>query len=196
MSKKLFGSMKKNKKGFSLIELVVSLGIFALLTGLVVVKYGTFNQSVLLTNLAYDIALTIRTAQTYGLSVRNPDAVSPSFNYAYGVNFKIASNKQFTFFVDRNDNNIYDLGEAISPSPYSLKKGATISKLCVNSTSCVTSESELNITFKRPEPKSIICTQFSCAGSSYEDGTIIILGTDGTTRSVVVKKNGQISVLN
>lgn len=199
---------KKHHKGFSIIELVVSLGIFALLTGLVVGKYGNFNQSVLLTNLAYDIALTIHTAQSYGLSVRNadPNSSSPSFEAAYGVNFNISRNNQFIFFVDKNDDGKYTVGsnEAIVPSPYILKRGAVITKLCVNTPTCATSEPEINITFKRPEPKAIICTTDFCVDHDgngvdntalFEEATIIILGTDGTTRSVSVKKNGQVSVI-
>ena len=56
--------------GFTLIELIVSVAIFVFMTALVVAKYGNFNQSVLMTDLAYDIALTLRTAQTYGVSVQ------------------------------------------------------------------------------------------------------------------------------
>jgi prepilin-type N-terminal cleavage/methylation domain-containing protein len=59
------------QKGFTIIELVVSVAIFAFMTAFLVARYGTFNQGVLLTNLAYDVALTIRNAQSYGLNVKS-----------------------------------------------------------------------------------------------------------------------------
>ena len=80
-------------KGFTLIELLVCITIFVIMTALLLFKYGNFNQSVLLTNLAYDTALTIRTAQNYGLSVKavkdasGADVICSSSNFqcAYGV---------------------------------------------------------------------------------------------------------------
>jgi len=100
------------KRAFTLVELMVSVGIFLMMTGLVVAKYGNFNQSVLLTNLAYDVALTIRTAQTYGLSVRNNDLSNSSsdFQSGYGVHLDTSTrpdsnsgnnfNQEIIFFAD------------------------------------------------------------------------------------------------
>src|SRR6185369_4435025 len=78
-----------SKRGFTLIELLISVAIFVYMTGLLVAKYGNFNQSVLLTDLAYDVALTIRTAQTYGLSVKAVNSSPSPYQYAYGVDFSI-----------------------------------------------------------------------------------------------------------
>src|SRR4051812_36480456 len=81
-------SLSKKSKGFTLVELMISVAIFIILTVLLVAKYGNFNQGVLFTNLAYDMALTLRTAQTYGLSVQNQEQSSqPIFQYPYGVSF-------------------------------------------------------------------------------------------------------------
>ena len=93
-------------KGFTLVELLVSISIFVFMTALVVSRYAAFNQGTLMTNLAYDIALTIRTAQTYGLSVKsanvgtgattggnnaNNASYGSNFNLAYGVDFSATS---------------------------------------------------------------------------------------------------------
>jgi prepilin-type N-terminal cleavage/methylation domain-containing protein len=49
-------------KGFTLVELMVTVGIFTIISGLLLARYSNFNQGIILTNLAYDIALTIRSA--------------------------------------------------------------------------------------------------------------------------------------
>ena len=42
----------KFQKGYTLVELVITITIFAAMTAYLLAKYGTFNQSVALTNLA------------------------------------------------------------------------------------------------------------------------------------------------
>ncbi|OHA24392.1 MAG: hypothetical protein A3D50_00035 [Candidatus Taylorbacteria bacterium RIFCSPHIGHO2_02_FULL_44_12] len=187
------------RRGFTLVELMVSLGIFTFMTLLLVTKYGNFNQSVLLTDLAYDVALTIRTAQTYGLSVKNAGTGTNPFQYSYGVDFSpetsgLNNNRVLTFFVDINGNNYYDGGDLVV-STYSIKRGAKILSVCSGSGpgSCTapSSPAQLDVTFKRPNPDAIICANGVC-GSSY--AMVTLEGTGGGIRTVVVRDNGQISV--
>jgi len=175
-----------------LVELIVSISIFAMMTALVVAKYGNFNQSVLLTNLAYDMALTIRTAQTYGVSVRQEGG---DFKYPYGVSF-IAGDSTFVFFADTDGtkNGIYDDGTDAKLNSYTLKRGAKIKDVCIGSSSAsCSSESVLSITYTRPDPDARICHIY-CEATIPEYARITIEGLDGSTRAVVVRKNGQISV--
>jgi prepilin-type N-terminal cleavage/methylation domain-containing protein len=186
----------KNIKGFTLVELVISIGIFAMMTALLLAKYGNFNQGILLTNLAYDVALTIRNAQSYGLNVKSAVRNDNLFSYPYGVHFDINSTT-FTFFNDFNDddhpsNYIYDNGEAISTSQ--MKRGVKISALCVGTgpSDCGINPSSLDVAFKRPNPDAIIKGD----GVTYSYAEVTLLGTDGSTRKVVVRSTGQIAVQN
>jgi len=182
---------------FTLVELLVSVGIFAFMTTLMVAKYGTFNQSVLLTNLAYDVAVTIRTAQSYGLSVKGAGGGvdANKFQSGYGVYFDshMSGATKFILYADIVENGIYDEGGDDIVEQYNLKRGAVIQYVCSNlDLSCGTAyDTYLNITFKRPDPSANICLDNSC-GLSY--ARIIIKGTDDSTREVMVRENGQISV--
>ncbi len=200
---------------FTLIELLVSVGIFTMMTALVVAKYGNFNQSVLMTNLAYDVALTIRTAQTYGLSVKNSDTTNSTaqFQHAYGVHFDTSStldtilsngnkkNQELVLFVDLNDDGKFtDSNQMVST--YAIKRGAYISSVCIVS-GCSYGDPDsysfvkpglgvVDVSFKRPDPDAKICFNSECNFPKYVE--ISIKGTDGSIRVVSVRSNGQISV--
>ena len=57
-------------RGFTLIELMVTLAIFTIMTSVIMANYPGFNNKIALEVLAQDIALSIRQAQVYGISVR------------------------------------------------------------------------------------------------------------------------------
>ncbi len=188
-------------KAFTLVELMVTVGIFALMTALVLAKYGTFNKGILLTNQAYDVALLLRTAQSYGLNVKSKPGsggtnYSSDFTPAYGVNFSFsatgAANTRIIFFADTNGNALYDSGEEIST--YTLKRGTVVSLTCVGNSvaNCLllpTAEVPLSITFKRPDPDAHINNL-----TGYADAVIGLTSSDGGTKKIIVTSTGQISV--
>ena len=189
----------KKEKGFTILELIVSVGIFALMTALLVAKYGNFNNGILLTNLAYDVALTIRNAQSYGLNVKSASRDSDDFNRPFGVHFERGDTK-FVFFADELDdgvyNGLYDEGEEISIS--TIKNGGYISDLCTfsgkgNSDDCTSSSNNVvDITFKRPDPNAIIKVPGKSLPNSL--AKITVKSKTGDTRDVIVRSNGQIAV--
>lgn len=181
----------KNKKGFTLVELMISVGIFALMTTFLLAKYGTFNQSVLLTNLAYDIALTLRNAQSYGLNVRSVPGSVENFDTAYGVHFEKDATS-FTFFSDPDKDGTYDPTYEIDT--YMIKRGTVISDICFhNGPSQCVSINAVDVSFVRPNPDAIIKTINGVLVPSVE---IVLRATDGSIKKVVVRSTGQIAVTN
>lgn len=219
--------MKKNfikfKKGFTILELMVTIFIFATMTTYLLAKYGTFNQSTLLTNLAYDVALTLRTAQSYGLNVKGVTtngSADPSFNYPYGVHFEMAGSQWrdgtcIVFFADSNSNGRYSPSYSLPAncnsvnannkkiSTYLIKRGSFIKRLCVDACDpenlSKNSRNSLDITFKRPDPDAIINATGSI-DNSYDDPSphryaeITLQSTDGSTIKVIVNKTGYIAI--
>jgi type II secretory pathway pseudopilin PulG len=88
---------KKNDKGFTLIEMMVAMAIIITITGVILNSQTTFNKTLTLANTAYDIALTLRSAQTYGVSSRG---MSSLIGVGYGLHFEKGSPASFTFFSD------------------------------------------------------------------------------------------------
>jgi Tfp pilus assembly protein FimT len=200
-------------RGFTVVELLVTVSIFVFMTALIIFRYGSFNQGALLTNLAYNVASTIRLAQTYGISVKATDPVSGSqqFNAAYGVyfNMQIATGaNSFILFADKPNGSVppngqYD-GSDDTLSTYYLTQGAKFTALCTGTqaSDCKTNPVlRLSITFNRPDPSAIFYTCTGTCSTSIHDthtyAAITVSSADGSSaRTIVVRKNGQITVMS
>ena len=180
--------------GFTLIELMVVIGIMLVITTLILARYSQFNGTVLLRDLAYDVGLSIREAQVYGISGRSVDG---TFAYRYGVYFSKAAPTQYTLFGDKNNNQAYDGDEIVSV--YTMRAGYGLSEMCATRSSdgasrCASRNeiSTLTVMFKRPEPDAII--RSDVVSETYRDVTFTLLSPSGATRSVTVTSTGQISI--
>lgn len=149
----MFDLRNHKNKGFSLIEMLVVITIFLLLTSVIVFNYGKFNSDIFLTNIAYEVALSIREAQSYSLSVKGfGTGEQQTFDKSYGIQFFTNSGadddkkKNFIFFVDSNNNHVCDGGdddvcntgsqictmdECLSIN--SLARGVMVKKICASS---------------------------------------------------------------
>jgi prepilin-type N-terminal cleavage/methylation domain-containing protein len=185
--------------GFTLVELLVSIGIFAIITSVAVVNQSNFNGSILLTNLAYEIGLSIREAQVYGITVRGTTLDATKFDSGYGMRFDITTPTKYYLFEDRNPPNHFcdssecGAGYADVVETFNINRGNRISKLCVDG-DC-TSPAILDISFIRPNPDAYI--RINGGGSSYGKAEICVLSpSTQNKRKVTVESTGQISVSN
>ncbi|MHB8660531.1 MAG: pilus assembly FimT family protein [Minisyncoccota bacterium] len=147
--------------GYTLIELLVVLAIILIITSITIVNQGAFNKTFLLANTAYDVALTIRSAENFGLGSRAGGAANVAPNTGYGVHFDSTDSNSFILFADTyTDTSPGKMGSchtstAIGPSggpgttlgdcvytanqdqkinTYMLGNGISISNLCVFTT--------------------------------------------------------------
>ncbi|MBX4209331.1 prepilin-type N-terminal cleavage/methylation domain-containing protein [Candidatus Parcubacteria bacterium] len=174
-------------RGFTLVELLVSIAIFTFITTVAIFNNAQFNGSVLLTNLAYEIGLSIRQAQFYGISVRQNAALS--FNSGYGIDFNTASPSSYVLFEDKTGGtaHVKDAGD-VDIQTFTIGKGNRISKICLNGvTPC--SAAIVDVTFLRPNPDAYIRS----AGTSYGKAEICLQSPQGLKRKVTVESTGQIS---
>ena len=171
----------QKQKGMTLIELLVALVIFSIITGVVLFNYGDFNASLTMQNLADDIALTVRRAQSYAIGVRGREG---SFQVGYGVHFGVTpydptktnaddvlyqgSNKSFILYKDDFSDTKHNYtktnnscgGETsclemlyIKSSDYISEIGVKISEVDDVSYLGNDNPSGVSIFFKRPSPE-------------------------------------------
>lgn len=208
----MFGLKRNLKKGFTLIEMLVVLTIFSILTGVVLVGQSKFNSSILLTNLAYDTALTVRQAQNYGINIKEfTTSTTPGSFVPYGVHFEKDEPNSFIFFADLNevggDNyGIYtaDASEcdlnAGCVNKYNIKNGNYISALCLNTENEEDEDAcdldSIDVTFVRPNPDAVIRVNDD---PEIIPGyvTVILKSADETgTRKIKIQSNGLIQIIN
>ena len=123
------------------------------------------------------------------------------FSSAYGMHCSIGNPREYVLFADGGaKNGIYD-DSSEEVSPYTIRSGFTINKLCapegVDAASC-REVLTLDIAFKRPEADAWISANNNAC--SYGSGTcavsarIVLKSPRGDAMSVLVGANGQISV--
>jgi prepilin-type N-terminal cleavage/methylation domain-containing protein len=188
--------IKEKQKGFSLIEMLVVIAIFGILTAIVVSGYSKFTNDTILTNMAYEMALSIREAQIYGIAVSNRSDVD-SFENKFGINFYLKGGLDDTqvyhLFEDADGSNTYDGNGSCSGSTdicqqeYGLQRNILIDEVFVNC-STVLADDELDIVFDRPNPEPII------NGARDRSAQIRLESPEGTRRFVIINSNGQIFV--
>jgi prepilin-type N-terminal cleavage/methylation domain-containing protein len=211
---------RKRNGAFTLVEMLVAMSIFVIISFVVISNTSSFNGSILLTNLAYDIALTVQQAQSYGINVREFQTDSNNFEVGYGVHFMLgadagdnneSSQTSFILFADHfipNNNfgnKLYD--KASSPTEfiqrYLIGSGNKIDQICDYdlSNNCLTSIggksiTGVDITFQRPYPDANVKLYLSDGSkiSTLNALGIKVKSVVGISKEIRIESTGQISV--
>ncbi len=180
-------------RGFTLYELLISFAVISIIAGIVLYNHKRFETDIEVTNLAYRMAIEIRQAQVYGISVRqHAGAGLLGFDVSYGVHFETDVNDSFILFADGDGNGLYNPavfeGSVDCPTDsgsecvekFSIGRNNKIIGWCGVLWSNTTDVSQqcfvpgsgtdyrfFDIKFKRPNPDAI----FSWYKGSYEEGS-------------------------
>lgn len=212
------------RAGFTLLEMLVVLAIITIVMGVVFTSQGAFNRTLILSNTAYDVALFIRSAETYGITTR---VVGTAANAGYGVDFTASPNDRFTLFHDVlpstpsgsnchgvpvignvSDPNapdakpgdcLYSLSEKVTE--YKIQNGITVKDLCTYSPGSGNTPSgwtcgrtKVDVTFARPSPEPKILYNGSTSNGATA-ACIVLQSGASTKRYVSIAASGNVAVL-
>jgi prepilin-type N-terminal cleavage/methylation domain-containing protein len=182
--------------GFTLIELLVTLSVFTVVSAVTLANYPKFNNQTAITALAQQIAISIREAQVYGVSVKNSSTtasvVAQNVYPAYGIFFgtttastTYGSGTSYSVFFDRvtgtgpapyfkakGDDYFTDVGELVET--VRIQNGNKIVGICgvkLGDTVC-TPAYGANVVFRRPNPDAIIKIKDSSDTWPYSSPTL------------------------
>ena len=163
------------QKSFTLVELLVAVGIIILLTALVLPDYRAGERQFALQRSASKLAQDLRRAEEMAMSAKEPPTAPDTFKGAYGINFQTNSSN-YILFADLDNDQIYDSGEEIETLP--LEKKVKISNL--------SPASPLTISFTPPDPTVNI--------NPSDSSATITLSNNSQTKIIKENKTGLIYV--
>ena len=199
---------------------MVVLTIIVVITMVVLASQSSFNKTLVLANTAYDVALTLRSAETYGLGSR---AFGTTVNAGYGVHFESGTPNSFTLFADtypspstssvchpisdvsapnaQSGNCSYESGQGEKVMLYTLGNGITISDFCayaLGGWSCALAHggglTSLDIVFARPNPEPFMSVNGSYSSTfPVTDACITLSSPQGGAQYIYVGSSGRIT---
>jgi len=196
------------KRGFTLIELLVSMGIMIVITSVALVQHNQFNETLALTNLAYEVGLSVRQAQVFGISVREFEGsarVGAAENFLYGVHFEYdpQNRTEYVLYADLNDDEQFTNDTEIVETT-SITRGNFIDQFCgiragaatcSQGVSALGSLQSLSIQFRRPNPDAVIVGDTGSGPSLYESALVVLRSQESNaTRCVRIRPTGQVSI--
>lgn len=165
---------RKKKWGFSLIEIIISLGIVLIVLATIVPSYFLIRENVSLLRSSYKFSQDLQRAREMASSAKSLEGGVP---YGYGI-FLRKNEEQYLIYADLNGNEKYGGGDRVLET-IELESNVYFKQL---------SEISLSINFKSPDPVTKL--------SSNEDSTVITLGVRESekTKNIMVNEGGLIYV--
>ena len=177
-----------------MVELLVTISIFVIVTGIVLVNFPSFSSKIALDNLAHEIALVVREAQVFGVASKE-SVVGSSMFPTHGAHFDKSQNTNFILFADIDDNNKYG-GPSELIETFNIGRRNYVSEICgyATSSSNCTPLDLLDLTFTRPNPEPAVVGRVGTSEALFSYATITITSPKGVSRKIAVWSNGQIAI--
>lgn len=180
------------KSGFTLIELIVSVGIIVMVTAIFLANYSTANRRTDLTMSSQKLVTDIRLAQNYALGLARygnsgATTVPPG---GWGIHFDLSAygNNKYVIFADNNGDALYEPGEDVISSGAQvtvLPNHITIDSLSIGNMA--------DITFLPPDP---ITTITGVSATSSQIDIILKDWQTSTIKTVRINFLGLAEVIN
>jgi prepilin-type N-terminal cleavage/methylation domain-containing protein len=191
-------------KGFTLIEVMVSMSIVALMMAVILFNYSVFTDNLALTAAGQEMIIAIREAQVYGLTVKEVSVGGGNFNSAYGIYFNPTTDpSSYYIFADTNADKKYTPGSGCGSGStecvqkISLRNNITISSIC-DATDCPPSGATgATSIFLRPNPDASIYFMDSLGvirESLANQVKVNLMSPKGKIATVVIKSVGLVVV--
>jgi len=175
-----------SNKGFTMIELLVVMGVIVIFTSIFFVDYGGDSKTFALERSVNKLAQDLRRTQEMAMTGLIGDANTN----AYGMYFdKVNASKSYIVYKNNDSVYTYDSSSDSIKETISLEKGLKICDILIGTGSVNT----LSLSFVPPEPTNYINTYYS----GYEASVVLCVENDeAKTRRVKINNTGRIETVN
>lgn len=188
---------KGRERGFTMVEIVVMLGILTLISIILLTGFPNFNENAVLSRMQHELALSIRRIQNIALSVANVEVTQPDGTIVSvsglrtGLYVSQAANSQYLLFIDSNSDGKYrEADDARIGDATLLQRGIKIKRLVNDDGQSV---SEATLLFDAPDAALTIVDS-----SGVSIGTALTIEFESPNlklvRSVTARTSGQVSI--
>jgi len=140
------------EKGFTIIELFVTMAIISILSSVVFLNWKSGEAGFALQNSAYRLSQDIREMQEMAMEAKEIDCGGGDTGSSFGVQFKKSYVNYYILFVDCNDNHIFGPNDLEIRTVY-FEEGVEFSTL--------SPAAAFTVLFVPPEPTTWISNQTS-----------------------------------
>lgn len=197
----LFSGAKQRKGGFTLIEMMVVVGIFLVITGVILLNTPEVREKLSIELVAQEISINIRGTQVYGVATQarvdeNNQVQFPS----YGIYFSPLADTDFSnkprIFGFSDPGNLEFNVDGVAET-YDVPAGYKISALKYDNGSGWQTANELVVGFIRPSPTAhfLVNNDPSLEGI-VRVGVVIESVREHKTKQISIYSNGQIAVID
>lgn len=207
----------KNKKGFTLAEMVIVVAIIGFIAAIVIFNYNDFKTNATTNTVAQEIALTVRKAQSYALGLQAPGILSTLPVKGYGVRLESNLQDRIMFFTELETDNQFT-STSFPPTCgtphtgggstdecleyYQISSNDRIDSIIVDGQilKILDPVSSIDLIFKKPTGDIVLCKHVfgsTCNSSNSTAFTvvdIVLVSPSGFAKSVHIFANGQIDV--
>jgi prepilin-type N-terminal cleavage/methylation domain-containing protein len=178
---------KIKERGFTLVEVLTSLFIIVIISGIVFANYRQSGQQFALQRSANKLAQDIRRAQAMAMGAKEySGSVPPGYGFIVLAGW---NDKKYRIYADTNGNGIFDDGVDTVVETMDLEKGVYFKEACTPSGCGVCGGS---INFRPPDPTMNICR--AVCGEN-EITIILALSSDPSKQKLIrVNKAGLIEI--
>jgi len=194
---------KKQKFGFTLIEILVSFGVVLIFAGIFFPRCGALNNKSRLVNSAYAVMQNARKVQEMALSAAAFGSPLPEPRNSYGLFFDKNNPNVYILYAETSppSNNKYDANPDGSPIDFLIETVELPANIYIKDIMCGQSAegnpnipvSNLSVEFDPPSPETFL----SSASPSYVcKNTAVILGASNSDseQKIIINKAGLIYV--
>lgn len=175
--------IKRQTSGFTLIEMIVSISIIALISGIFLANYHPADKRNNLGMAAQKLASDIRLAQNHALSQQEYGPADES--YGWGVYFSSVQNTKYIIYIDSDNNKQYNTPFEDPNEKYReivLPSGITVSLIDI--------DNHVSIHFVPPDPD----TYFNGLQTNNQVVITLTEASTGASATITVNLLGLIDV--